>query len=195
MSENIGLYHDNEYWIETHTGKRVTPLHLTTENVDIRDIAHALSLVCRFNGHCIHHYSVAQHSIHVCNLLLDYSYNDDAEEMRLTRLIGLLHDAGEAYMTDVTRPVKQAIKDIKEIEQRILGVIVQKFVPAGGQWDYVHQADVMMLKTEAYHLMPSRGRGWFFPHNMPMADPPPLMWPTEVEELFLERFHELYRTK
>lgn len=80
--------------------------------VELEDIAHALSHVCRFGGHVCRHYSVAQHSV-----LL--SYECHREDM----LNALLHDAAEAYVGDVVRPFKLQIPWFKPLEARWLRAI------------------------------------------------------------------------
>ena len=80
----------NGSWLQTYTGIQFWPLDPRPEEIDIQDIAHALSLLCRFNGHCQRFYSVAEHSVHVSTIL--------APEFGLW---GLLHDAAEAYLSDI----------------------------------------------------------------------------------------------
>jgi uncharacterized protein len=83
-------------WIQTYTGKQFWPLSPLPEDIVIEDIAHALSMQCRFGGHVRTFYSVAQHSVHV-SLLVEPQY----------ALWGLLHDAAEAYLVDLPRPIKK----------------------------------------------------------------------------------------
>lgn len=86
--------------IRTFTGRYVNPLQLRPEDIDIRDIAHHLSLICRYTGACPEHYSVAQHSVYVAEaMLVRYGVADAG-------LAGLLHDAEEAYLNDIASPVK-----------------------------------------------------------------------------------------
>jgi len=80
-------------WIQTYTGKRFWPLDPRPEDVDILDIAHSLSLLCRFTGHTSSFYSVSQHSILVAQ-----------EVPKRLRLWALFHDAAEAYIGDIARP-------------------------------------------------------------------------------------------
>lgn len=109
--------------ITTYTGIRMNPVQPHTNDIDIKDIAHALSLVCRGGGHVTHFYSVAQHSL-VC-----------AEEARLrghsirVQLGALLHDGSEAYMSDLVRPVKLQIPEYRIIENRLIETIWEKFIP------------------------------------------------------------------
>jgi uncharacterized protein len=88
----------NGAWIQTVTGKQFWPMDAQPEEVDIEDIAHALSLPCRFNGHCKQFYSVAEHSIHVSRVVS----NENAAR-------GLLHDAAEAYLSYIPQPVKREL--------------------------------------------------------------------------------------
>ena len=151
--EQIGLY-KGECWIETYTGKFVNPLKLKPEDIEIQDIAHALSLMCRFNGHCSKFYSVAEHSIRVSGILKGTD----------NQLTGLLHDATEAYMADIARPVKWALPQIREVEGIIAIAINTKF-NLKGDWRLVKHADNVMLATEARDLMRTNGKEWYLPNE------------------------------
>jgi hypothetical protein len=150
MEKENGLY-KNDCWIETYTGKFVNPLKLKPEDIDIKDIAHALSLMCRFNGHSRCFYSVAEHSIRVSGLLKGLD----------NQLTGLLHDATEAYMADIARPVKWALPDIRNVEGIIKIAINEKF-ELKGDWRAVKKADDILLVTEARDLMFTKGKDWYF---------------------------------
>lgn len=99
-------------YIRTISGRKFWPLNPRPEDVDIGDIAHALSLRCRYNSHVPYLYSVGQHSINVF-------YQSDGA------LWGLLHDAAEAYLPDVPRPIKGEFPFFNEIECRLLEVIAE----------------------------------------------------------------------
>ncbi len=180
MNENrIGLYTVDgieESWIETYTGKYVNPLKMKPDDVDIKDIAHALSLICRFNGHCNQFYSVAEHSIRVANLVYG---KDDI-------LTALLHDATEAYMADITRPVKWALPDIRKVEG-IIAIAINERFGLKGDWIKVKQADNILLATEARDLMVSGGRGWYLPLK-PIESPIIPMTSKIAEERFLNQY-------
>ena len=80
--------------MSTYTGKKFFPFDPRPEQICIEDIAHGLSMLCRFSGQCPYFYSVAEHSIYVVHCLPDN-----------LQLEGLLHDASEAYLADLPRPV------------------------------------------------------------------------------------------
>lgn len=129
-------------WIQTISGRKFWPLEPAVEDVDIGDIAHALSLKCRFSGHCKKFYSVAEHSVHVaCSV-----GHENA-------LWGLLHDATEAYLPDIARPIKPFIVGFKEIEDRLMGVIAKRFDLKGEMPNEVKEMDLRMLATEKEYLM------------------------------------------
>jgi len=106
----------NGDWMQTYTGKAFWPFDPRPDEVCIEDIAHALSLLCRYGGHCKHFYSVAQHSIYVSDLCLNRN-----------KLWGLLHDATEAYLVDLPRPIKWHLPEYRAIEERLQIVIAEKF--------------------------------------------------------------------
>lgn len=92
-------------WIQTYTDKKVYPLEPDVESICIEDIAHSLSLICRFNGHCSRFYSVAEHSLWCLRIARDMGLD------YATRLWVLMHDASETYLHDITRPLKKFIID------------------------------------------------------------------------------------
>lgn len=117
---------------------------MTPDDVDIRDIAHSLALTNRFTGHTPSPYSVAQHSVVVSKLC--------PQEHALW---GLLHDAPEAYLADISRPVKQALLDrgvtiLKEIDKAIMAVVAKAFGLRMPEPPEVKRADDNALANEAY---------------------------------------------
>lgn len=123
--------------IKTFTGRYVHPLDMTPEDIDIEDIAHSLARLCRYNGHCGGFISVARHSIWVADSL----YLTDFQ------LWGLLHDAPEAYLGDMTRPVKQQPDMIKfrHADDALEKVIAEKFDLPYPMPDAVHDADMRVF--------------------------------------------------
>lgn len=108
--------------IMTYTRKMFDPLHPDTERIDIADIAHALSMLCRANGHFRTFYSVGQHSINCMREARARGYSEKVQ------LACLLHDASEAYLADVTRPVKAELPRYLEIEAPLQETIWQKWL-------------------------------------------------------------------
>jgi len=100
MSETIT---NKEVWIATYTGGRFYPLDPRPEDVCIADIAHSLSQICRFNGQTLQFYSVAQHSVLVSKLL------GQGGPSPIHEFMGLKHDAAEAYLCDLVRPIKREL--------------------------------------------------------------------------------------
>jgi hypothetical protein len=180
-------------WIETFTGKKVNPYRLQLDDIDIRDIAHSLSLLCRFVGHCNIFYSVAQHSLHVSDLVFHELGQQVVEDVRFasrTCLAALLHDGAEAYISDISRPVKYSIREFGELERRISGKIMQKFGCVGADWTLIKKMDSKMLASEALYLMHSKGEGWYLPEP-PITCTISSHTPEAIEHLFLERFHTI----
>ena len=109
-------------YITTYSKIHFTPLEPKMEEISIADIAHALSLMTRANGHFPEFYSVGQHCLHCAA---------EAEAEGLpprVKLACLLHDAGEAYVADITRPVKKNLPSYREIESRLLQMIYIRFL-------------------------------------------------------------------
>lgn len=136
-------------WILTRSGKRVDLLAPTADMIDPLDIAHSLAHQCRFNGHTTAYYSVAQHCYIVANLVPPEH-----------QLGGLLHDAAEAYVGDMVRPLKQLLPDFAEVEHEIWLAICERFNLAPELPACVHQADLIALATERRDLMPAHPGEW-----------------------------------
>ena len=150
MTKRIGDY------IETFTGKQFWPLDPRPEDVDVLDIAHSLSMQCRFNGHCKVFYSVAEHSLIVAEELAVMGYSSEMQ------LQGLLHDAAEAYICDLPRPLKNCIDGYKSYELDIQSVIYDALnldYPSASEQLTVKHVDDALLKYEGRHLMPNK-TGW-----------------------------------
>ena len=133
----------DEFWMNTYSGKAFHFLNPQPDEIDIVDIAHHLSLLCRYTGAVKKFYSVAEHCVRV------------AQELPpALRLAGLLHDAAEAYINDISSPVKASHK-LEETEARITAVINQKYELANPFPEEVKKMDKVMMATEVRDLMPS----------------------------------------
>ena len=123
-------------YITTYNGEDFDPVNPDTNKIKIEDIAHALSLICRANGHSKHFYSVAQHCINCAN---------EAKARGLSariQLACLFHDGSEAYISDITRPVKQHLPEYLEIEKNLQSKIYEKFL--GAEMSAEEQAHVTL---------------------------------------------------
>ncbi len=109
--------------ITTYTGMHIDPLAAVPEQIEIRDIAHALSLLCRGNGHVKHFYSVGLHSVNACREAAARGHS------RKVQLACLLHDASEAYLADVPRPMKASMPEYRRAEEELLEKIFAKYLP------------------------------------------------------------------
>jgi 5'-deoxynucleotidase YfbR-like HD superfamily hydrolase len=180
-------------WIETYTGKKFYLLSPRIEDVDIKDIAHALSLLCRWTGHCKYHYSIAQHSYY-CSLL-------GPEEEALYRL---LHDASEAFMGDMNRPLKHFTPAgfiYRKQEKVVQEIIYQSFGLDAKEPSSVHVADNQMLYAEKKQIMSELAwdTDWTFgqgAEDLGVAGIAIEEWtPEKAETMFLKRFEELYNRR
>ena len=149
-------------WMQTYCGGQFFPLDPRPEEVTIKDIAHALSLICRFNGHCKCFYSVAEHCVRATYLVS----REDAP-------YALLHDAVEAFTGDVITPVKNQLlycapgdnrlTPFRKQEHEILAVILRRFGLKETLPDSVEKADLIMLATEARDIMVEGKESWVLP--------------------------------
>ncbi len=164
------------------------------------DVAHALSLKCRFGGHCLKFYSVAQHSV-----LVSYVVAQMGGDAR-AQLVGLLYDGGEAYLPDVAAPIKSAAyfsihqgahewdhPSFADVEELIMEAVYSSLgLPLTFESErvLVTRADLVMLMTEARDLMAKPPQEWKIKAEY-LAETVVPMGPGEARTLFLGRFHAL----
>ena len=165
----------NPGWIQTYSGVQFWPLNPQINDIHIEDIAHALSLNCRFNGHCNHFYSVAEHSVLVS------LYCDNPLE-------GLMNDASEAYLPDIARPIKQHIKDFQKIENYLLKIIYSRYNINFNE--QTKEVDDRILLDEKQQLMNQEPADWCL--NVEPLGVKINGWsPALAKDKFLKRFKEL----
>jgi hypothetical protein len=146
----------------------------------IEDIAHGLSNLCRYAGQCRSFYSVAEHSLHVSRVAKGFE------------LQALLHDAAEAFMGDITRPLKQLLPEFKRIEQEVERAILARYglpelMPREVKW-----ADLRVLAAEQAQIMPPGTDAWARTDGIePAAIKIEHMRPEQAKAAFLWRFQDL----
>jgi uncharacterized protein len=136
-------------YIMTFSRKKFYPFQPITEDINIADISHALSNLCRFVGHTEDFYSVAQHSVIVSEILASQGFASDIQ------FAGLMHDATEAYLGDIATPIKVKLDTYNLAEDHLAEAIARKF---NIDWDLstikaVGRADIIAFHSEARDLM------------------------------------------
>ena len=215
------------YWLQTFTGKKIDLINPTREMVDIEDIAHSLSMICRYNGHCRDFYSVAEHSVMVEAMGSQILLRREAErysgrlsappkptsEIVQQSLALLLHDAAEAYIGDLTTPLKRGLESvgydaafpapegraskIEMLEYRWLLAIGEAF-GLGDRLaepsDVMRQADEKVMTVEVPMLFHPVQSCWWETRNRPRSGEMVIQcWtPEKARRQFVSRFRVLY---
>ena len=132
---------------------KVDPLHIKEEDIYLEDIAHALSLLCRGNGHIKYFYSVAQHSLNCAKEAQNRGYSKDVV------LSCLFHDASETYMSDLITPIKKQMKEYQVIEDKLLETIFQAFhiQLKNEEKNIWKEMDHLLLEAELKELLENSG--------------------------------------
>ncbi len=191
LKDVAGVEHtDRGTYIGTYPScGRFYPFDPRPEEMHIEDIAHALSNTCRFNGHISRFYSVAEHSVHMADQLSDKGKN--------TQRWALLHDATEAYIGDMVRPLKHSsvLEAFRDTEDVIHICVAKKFGLSITIPKLVHEMDNVMCSTERRDLIygtapwksmpPPLARDRF---EIPSRD----IYPKEAKAMFLRKFYELW---
>lgn len=169
-------------YIQTLSGKKFDYVNATVDDIEIEDIATALSHICRFAGHLPEFYSVAQHSV-LCSQLVEPEFAFEA----------LMHDAAEAYCQDIPAPLKALLPDYRQIETFVDELIRFKFDLPLTQSAVVKYADLTMLATERRDLDIDDGTLWPILEGIPTSDIIQIvpLRPGQAYGLFMTRFNEL----
>lgn len=183
-------------WMLTAHGTSFDLEHIALDAISIDEIAHHLAQINRFTGACSRPYSVAEHSLLVCDIM----EREHGAHSPSLLMAGLLHDAHEAYTSDLSSPMKQVIGPAWAIaERRVQRAVQQRFnilVASTAQWPQIHRADMTALLCERRDLLPQGGPSW--PAE---AQHRPLDWVNlrardaftwqDWRQAFLDKFHEL----
>lgn len=185
------VYPVEDRWIATYTGRRFNP---AAEKPDfaLEDIAHALAMTVRYNGHCKYFYSVAEHAVLVSKIV------EDATKDPQLAFEALHHDDTEAYLSDVPRPFKDSLPDYRKFD-KALDIKLRTFWDLPGQESaVVKDADWVALFIEAYYLLPNKGADFMDPRGLrPMAMLLVSRWPivnalpASAESMYTLRHEEL----
>ena len=169
-------------YVSTFLGNRFYLTRPHIDDVAIEDIAHGLAYQCRFNGQTQDFYSVAQHSLIVMQIV--------PEEYRLA---ALLHDAAEAYLGDMVKPLKNLFPEFSTIEARVMEIIGHRFgVDLANLHPSIKQADRIALATEKRDLMPHSTEPWAYLvgiEALPESIEP--MPPQTAKQTFLDTFAQI----
>lgn len=182
-------------WIQTYTGRRFYPLSPDPKEVVIKDIARALAMQCRFNGHVQRFYSVAEHCV-LASILAPEAFALEA----------LLHDAPEAYVGDMVRPLKDLAMlfdedadnghwEWREVEDGIHQAIARAFNIPAVPAPVIKEIDLALLMAEREQLMGTPPQPWATERIKPAAVTLHCWNPERAERQFLGRFYELRKGK
>ena len=167
------------HFMSTYSGRRFYPTDPRPSDIFIGDIAHALSNQCRFNGHVRQHYSVAQHSV-LCS-----------ERVSIVNARwALLHDASEAYLGDVVKPLKLSLPDYVKIESMVMKCICYTFGLPPEEPAEVKLVDRRLCASEARDLL---GAEWAESYAETYLDKIVPWTPAIAELRFLIRFREVFQ--
>lgn len=182
-------------WMMTFTGRKVFPLRVTENDVDVQDIAHSLAQQCRYNGHTGGFFSVAEHSVIISRALERDGQN------KITQLTGLLHDAAETYTGDIIKPMKNSLKHelekigwgswFKAVEVSIEKAISAKFDLPYPYPDIVHEYDRRIVADEKDCLFAGPGPWGYGEKGLGVRIE--CLMPPAAKSDFLRRFWELTR--
>ncbi|WP_210202651.1 hypothetical protein [Sinorhizobium sp. BJ1] len=168
-------------FMQVASGRKFWPMDPRSDEVFIEDIAHSLSLQCRYAGHCLRFYSVAEHSVHLARHLRWQGVD--------VSLWALLHDASEAYLVDVPRPVKPYLPGYKEAESRVMAAVCERFGLAAEMPPQVHESDNRIIADEVAANLATMD--WHARYNEPLGVNIRCWYPEQAREEFLATFEAL----
>lgn len=172
-------------YVSTFSGNRFYPLRPYIDHVAIEDIAHGLAYQCRFNGQTREFYSIAQHSLIVASLVPPP-----------LRLAALLHDAAEAYLGDMVKPLKVLLPEFAALEDQVTAIIATTFGIDFSDYGPIKHADLIALATEKRDLMPHSAERWAYLDGItPLPTIIRAMDPQQAKRCFLDQYTSLTRAQ
>ncbi len=173
-------------WMQTFSGRRFYPLDPRAAEVDIADIAHGLAMTCRYGGHAIRYYSVAEHAV-IVSQYVDQRFAREA----------LLHDSAEAYIGDMIRPLKHTpqMLEFRNAEELIERAVFERFgiVQTDESRAAVKLIDDRILVDEIGALMRNPPMYWEkLAVTEPLGASIAALMPAHAEHVFVSRFLELF---
>lgn len=164
--------------IVIHSGNYFDFIDIENNIILIEDIAHSLSFLCRYNGHCEFFYSVAHHSLLVANLV--------PKEYKLQ---ALLHDAAEAYLGDITSPLKKLLPDYQRLEEVVEKKIFSTFGLPNTLHPIIKEADELVTQHELGILTKHKREPLLTNLKIKLSNIPHYV----IKKNFLSTFKELYK--
>lgn len=175
-------------FMQTFTGRVFYPGDMSRTDIHILDIAEALSKQCRYGGHCLRFYSVAEHSIHVYRAAQRLGYT------RRIQRAALLHDASEAYLVDIPRALKPVIGRYYEVEDELMHLIAAHYDfdwPMPPEVKYLDNAIIADERDQNMRYTPELDGGWSC-DGLERVNVQLQFWsPIEARERFLEAYYEV----
>jgi uncharacterized protein len=173
-----------DHRIMLHSGRIFDLANPNESDIQVEDVAHGLAHTCRYAGQCKTFYSVAEHCVLVSRVVTT------------AKLAALFHDAAEAFVGDMSRPLKQLLPEYIKIEKNIERAIFDRFKIEWPAPSEVKRADYSVMATEQIHLMPPGINSWLSSASISPADVEVrCLDPDAAKTLFLARYTELMNAK
>lgn len=186
VSEVSDLYDDPKHaWMETHSGLQFNYVFLDPQAVSIPDIAHALSHMCRYNGHVKRFYSVAEHCVHLAQFVR--AHGGESEQ----QLVALFHDGAEAYLADVVRPAKRRIPQYMALEGAVDAAVAYAIGHVHPFPNWLKELDTRILVDERAQAMNPSPHAWAVDGMDPLGVRIRMWRPYKAKRMFLREYRRV----
>lgn len=179
---------DRGYWKETYTGAKFFLMDPRADEIVFEDVAHSLAYQCRYTGHCLEWYSVAEH----CCLLSDYVRN----KLKLgphAQYFMLMHDSSEAYTGDISRPMKYGIPGLKASIAHIERIVLEAFEVPYPEPRWLKELDARMIVDERAQNMVDSGNDWNHDKFEALGIKLKFWEPVKAKAEFIKRYRRLLK--